>query len=343
VPDFPYVNARVRAMRSRLLTPAQIDDLVAIPSLAGFLQALSATPYSTDLQEAGVRYEGVRAVDAALARDLQRTTRSILQFAEGPVQQLIRILLLRWDLANLRAIIRGGHAGRPAEEILDAVVPAGTLSEVALKEMAGHPDLSALVGTLEALGHPFAAPLAEGIAEYAKTNDLLVVELRMDRAYADSVLRQTKGRGDARVLREMLTAEIDAANIKTALKLASAGGLSKEHRLRFFVPGGRLATEKTFLALSSDQTQAPAWMHLRVQGFPIKELPRDLVAFERDLDLRLAQTMAARYIGGDPLGLDIVIGYLAMKSAEVANLRLIARGKFLGLAAEALRREVVHV
>jgi V/A-type H+-transporting ATPase subunit C len=343
VPDFPYVNARVRAMRSRLLTPAQVDDLVGVPSLAGFLQALSATPYSPDLQEALMRHEGVRAVDAALARNLQRITRSILEFSDGPAQQLVRILLLRWDLANLRAIVRGKDAGRSAEEILDAVMPAGTLSEVALKEMAGYPSMTALAGALEALGHPFAAPLAEGIAEHAKTHDLLSVELRLDRAYTDYVLRQTKGRRGARVLREMLTAEVDAANIKTALKLASAGGMSEEQRLRFFIPGGRLATEKIFLALSSDRTQAPAWTHLRVQGFPIKELPRDLVAFERDLDLRLAQTMAARYIGGDPLGLDIIIGYLAMKSAEVANLRLIARGKFLGLADEAVRRELARV
>lgn len=330
-------------MRSRLLTAAQLDDLVAVPSMAGFLQALSATPYSSDLQEALVRHEGVRAVDAALARNLQRTTRSILAFADGPAQHLIRILLLRWDLANLRAIVRGKHGGRPAEEILDAVMPAGTLSEVALKEMAGYPDMMALAGTLDLLDHPFAAPLAEGIAEYATTNDLLSVELRLDRAYADSVLRQTKGRGDARVLREILTEEIDAANIKTALKLASAGGLSEEQRLRFFIPGSRLVTKEIFLELSFDRTQARAWMHLRIQGFPVKELPRDLVAFERHLDMRLAQTMAARFIGGDPLGLDIIIGYLAMKSAEMANLRLIARGKFLGLAAEVVRREMVRV
>ena len=141
----------------------------------------------------------------------------------------------------------------------------------------------------------------------------------------------------------MLTNEIDSANVKTALKLASAGGLSKEQRLRYFIPGGRLTAERIFLNLSSDQTQAQAWAHIRAQGFPAKDLPRDLIAFERDLDLRLAQAMANRYIGGDPLGLDIIIGYLAMKSAEVANLRLIARGKFLGLAAEAVRRELARV
>jgi V/A-type H+-transporting ATPase subunit C len=343
MPDFPYVNARVRAMRSRLLTPAQIEDLIALPSMAAFIQALGATPYSGSLQEALVRYDGVRAVDDALARDFQRTTRRILEFADGPAQKLITIFLLRWDLANLRAIIRGKHAGRSAEEILGAILPAGTLSEVALQEMAGHPTIGALAGTLDLLGHPFAAALAEGTTGYAKTNDLLALELQLERAYVAHVLRKTAGRGDARVLREILRAEIDVANIKTALRLAAAGGLSEEQRQRFLIPGGRLVTEKIFLDLSADRMLAQTWTHLRVQGFPLKELPQDLVAFERALDLQLGQKLAARYIGGDPLGLDIVVGYLTMKSAEVANLRLIARGKFLGLARDAMRRELAVV
>jgi V/A-type H+-transporting ATPase subunit C len=349
VPDFPYINARVRAMRSRLLTAAQLEEMLTLPTLAAFLQALAATPYAGDLQEAQVRYEGVRAVDEALAQNLQRTTRSILEFADGAPRRLIAVLLLRWDLGNLQALVRGKHAGWPAERLMDAVMPAGTLSDLTLKEMAGHPNLTALAGTLEVVNHPFAAALAEGVAEYSKSHDPLSVELRLDRAYAEHVLRQSRGGGDARALRDILTREIDASNVKTALRLASARSaasgalLSREDRLRFFAPGGTAVTEKLFLALSEGQTQARAWDHLRAQGFPVKALPKDLVAFERELDVRMTDALASRYVAGDPLGLDIVIGYLAMKAAEVANLRLIARGKFLGLARDAMRRELVRV
>jgi V/A-type H+-transporting ATPase subunit C len=342
VPDFPYINARVRAMRGRLLAPAQLDDLLAAASLPAFLQALAATPYAHDLQEALTRYEGVRAVDEALARNLQRTTRSILKFADGPAHRLITILLLRWDLANVRAIVRGRHAGRSAAEILEAVIPAGTLSEGVLKEMAGAPTMAAVAGTLEVVHHPLAEALAVGAGEYATTGDPLAIELRLERAYADHVLRQTRGRGDAVALRESLTAEIDAANVKTALKVAPAG-LPKERRLGFFIPGGALVTEKLFLNLSDESTQAAAWAHMRAQGFPVKEPPRNLVAFERVLDAATAGALARRYLHGDPLGLDIVMGYLVMKSAEVANLRLIARGKLLGLPREQVRREMVVV
>jgi V/A-type H+-transporting ATPase subunit C len=343
MPDFPYINARVRAMRSRLLPPARLEELLGVQSLEVFLQGLASTPYGVDLQEALTRHDGLRAVDEALSRNLQRATRAILRFADGRPRALIEIVLLRWDLANLRAIARGKHADRPTEEIVAALVPAGNLSEVVLREMAGYPDLAGLGGTLEALDHPLAGPMARGAAAYVAAKDLMALEVQLDRGYAEYGLRQTGGRSeDAMTLRGLIQSEIDAANVKTALKLASASGLSKDQQLAFYIPGGAVVTEPIFVGLSSAQTQAQAWERLRVHGFPVKELPTDLVSFERELDLHIARRLRARYLG-DPLGLDIVIGYLAMKSAEVANLRLVARGKFLGLPREAVRREMVVV
>jgi V/A-type H+-transporting ATPase subunit C len=344
MPDFPYINARVRAMRSRLLTPGQLEELLGAPTLEAFMQALSSTPYGFDLQEALLRYEGLRAVDEALAHSLARTTRTILGFADGRARDLISLVLLRWDLANLRVIVRGKHTGRSTDDIAQTLLPAGMLSDVVLKEMAGYPDVTGLAGTLESIDHPLAGPLAQGVAAYAKSKDIFDLELYLDRGYAEFVQRQARRLGaEAAVLGEMFQAEVDAANVKTALKLASAAGLSDERRLQFFVPGGTAVTDRLFLALSSAQTQAGAWERLRAHRFPIKEFPQDLVAFERDLDTRIGRVLAARYRGGDALGVDIVLGYIAMKSSEVANLRMIARGKFLGLPREAVRKEMLVV
>ena len=343
MPDFPYINARVRAMRSRLLPAARLEELLGSPTMETFLQGLSSTPYGSDLQEALTRSQGLRAVDEALAHNLRRATRAIRGFADGRPRTLIEVILLRWDLANLRVIARGRHAGRPTEEIVGALLPAGNLGEVVLKEMAGYPDLTGLAGTLETLDHPLAAAMARGVAAYSAAKDLMALEVHLDRGYAEYGLQQTRRGGeDVMILRGILQAEIDVANVKTALKLADAGGLSEDRRLSFYIPGGAVVTQPLFVALSSSQTRAPGWERLRVHGFPIKELPTNLVAFERELDLYVARKLRARYLG-DPLGMDIVIGYLAMKSAEVANLRLIARGKFLGLPREAVRREMVVV
>jgi V/A-type H+-transporting ATPase subunit C len=330
-------------MRSRLLTSAQLEELLAMPTPASLLQALTSTPYGSDLQEALVRYEGIRAIDEALARNFQRTTRTILQFADGRPRTLIEVLLLRWDLANLRAIVRGKHAMRSGDDVVQVLLPAGMLGEVVLKEMASQPDMRGLAGTLDAVGHPFAQPLSQGVAEYMDTKDLAALELHLDRAYIEEGLLHAGGKDqDAGVLRDIIRFEIDAANVKTALKLSRAGDLENAQRIRYFIPGGSSVDEGLFLALSSQHSQTQAWDTLRIRHFPVRELPTDLVTFERQLDFSMARNLAGHY-RGNPLGLDVVVGYMAMKAAEIANLRLIARGKFLGLPREMVRKEMLLV
>ncbi len=343
MPDFPYINARVRAMHGRLLDAAPLDDLVGAPTMGALLQALSSTPYAGDLGEALVRFEGLRAVDEALARNLQRTTRKILRFADGRPRALIEAILLRWDLANLRVIVRGKHGGRPADEVGSALLPAGLLGEAVLREMASAQDLAGVAGILEAVGHPFAQVLAQVAAAQAKKTDLLGSELMLDRAYIERGMRFARGSdAGAAALRQVLCAEVDAANAKTAFRMGLAGELDEETRLRFFVPGGALILSDLFLALSEPRTRSSAWQKLRMSGFPVRDLPQTPVEFERAMDLATARAMAARF-RGDPLGLDVVVGYLAKKTAEVANLRLAARGVFLGLPREAVRQEMMRV
>lgn len=343
MPDFPYINARVRAMRSRLLDAGRLEELLALPTLDAFIQALNATPYGHDLQEALARFPALHAVDVALGRQFYGTTAKILSFADGRPHQLIEIVLMRWDLANLRLILRGKHAGSALEEIAGNLIPAGGLNEAALRELAGQPDVPAVVGAFSGLDHPLAAPLAEGLREYLETKDLFALELRLERFYATHGLRVAAGSGhDQQVVRSLLQSELDATNVKTAFKLQRAAGLTREAKTRFFIPGGRIVTEDLFLLLAAAETAEQGMKWLRVQGFPVRAVGEDLLAFERDLDRAMAKAQAGLYLG-DPLGIDIVVAYLALKYNEVRNLRLIARSKSLGIARDRVRREMVGV
>src|SRR4030067_285780 len=134
MPDFYYINARVRAMRSRLLDPGRMEELLGALTFDALLAGLNNTPYGRDLQEALARYRGIQAVDEALARNFSATTQKIRSFGDGKPRALIEALLLRWDLANVRAVLRGKHTGRAEEDIMESVLPAGLLNRVALRE-----------------------------------------------------------------------------------------------------------------------------------------------------------------------------------------------------------------
>ena len=54
--DFPYINARVKVMKSRLLPQTRFEELLQAPDLNAFIQGLSETPYNMELQEALSRF-----------------------------------------------------------------------------------------------------------------------------------------------------------------------------------------------------------------------------------------------------------------------------------------------
>src|SRR5438445_5981452 len=193
--DFSYINARVKVMKSHLLPPNRVLEFFGAQDVEAFIQALSDTPYNMELQEALSRVRGTRAVDEALAQNFYHATRRILSFADGSPRLQIEGVLLRYDLQNIRAIVRGRHPGPSEEEILATLYPGGLLSEVQLRELLQQPDLRAIADTLATRMHPLRPAVREGVEAAQRSESLLDIEIALDRTYAQYGLRIADGEG----------------------------------------------------------------------------------------------------------------------------------------------------
>ncbi len=339
--DFGYINARVRGMHSRLLDPSVIEDLLATRDLDALIAALQNTPYGKELAEALTRRTGIAAVDEALSRNFHATTRKILGFAEGRPREAIELALRRYDLQNLLVVMRGIHTRRPPEEIAASLVPTGELGEVALRELAAQPTVLAVAATLATFGHAFAEPMRLAALAYGEARDLLTAELVLERAHAEQIRSGARGAGATdQVLRATLQRRLDVRNVLTAFKL-HATDLRPAEKARFFLAGGSIPPE-LFNTLADPGTVERGLVTLHRLGFRHVTRPESVTDLERLLERELAAEEEARY-RGDPLGLDVVLGYLAAKAHEVANLRLVARARLLGIPREMVRREMVRV
>ncbi len=337
--DFAYINARVKVMNSRLLPAARLDELFRASDLDAVLQGLADTPYNVELAEALSRFTGVRAVDEGLSQNFSHTTQRILSFADGEARDLIEVVLLRYDLQSLRAIIRGKLTGRSQDEIVGTLFPGGLLTEVKLRELLQQPDVRAIADTLTTWMHPLASAVREGADALQRGGSLLDVESALDRAYVRYGRRiaDTEGDGD---LRRYLQAEVTMTNAMTALKLRRIKELPREERERFFVPGGTLPLDR-FLTLADPQSSLSEIASMRLFGAELAGT-ETLSEIERAIE-QAFQRMAARMYMADPLGVGVVIGYLARKAAEISNLRVIAHARQLGIPEDVARREIVGV
>ena len=339
--DFSYINARVKVMKSHLLPPNRVLEFFGAQDLEAFIQALSDTPYNMELQEALSRFRGTRAVDEALAQNFYRATRRILSFADGSPRLQIEVVLLRYDLQNIRAIVRGRHTGRSEEEILATLYPGGLLSEVKLRELLQQPDLRAIADTLVTWMHPLGRAVRQGVEAAQRSESLLDIEIALDRAYAQYGLRVADGEGGGEAtFRRFLQAQITATNVKTALKLRLMRELSREERARFYILGGGVSLDR-FLTVADPMSSISELAGLPLLGAQLTGT-ESLLEMERAID-RAFQRMAAQMYLGDPLALGVVIGYLTRKAAEVSNLRVIAHAKLLGISEDVAREEIVVV
>lgn len=339
--NYGYLNTRVRAMRTRLVAPGFVDQVLAGGGFEAFAAALAQTSYATDLEASRVAGERVSlpAVDRAIGEHFRRTAQTLMRYADGSAERLLGLLLRRYDVANLKAVARAFHAGRAgaehegaADAVLSATLPVGELSTATLRAMAASADLPAAAQALVVSGHALSGAFREAVAAYAKDADLFALELHLDQQHHASVLHGARKAGAPQTFLDYLALEVDATNLLTAVKLRGRD-LDAE---ACFVPGGASVSRSQFLQVAAGSVGDPL-PELRGPFAGAREHAADLEAW-----LRGAIERAARALTADPLDIGLVTHFLRAKEREAATLRLLARGTFYGVGAETLRRELGH-
>ncbi len=358
---YGYGNARLRAMRSRLLTETDYSDLLAKTSIEEVITALTETPHKEDVEASLVRVSGARCVFEALRTNLTRTLRQVRGFFEGESRTLVDILLRRWDRHNLLTILRGQSQEVPPETVLSAIVPVGQLDEVSLREMARQPGIQAVIDLMTTWRLPYA-PVLRGVRSRIGTiPDLDQIEMALNRFHYAS-LRETlsQGNGNHTMVAEHLQAEIDLLNISTALRLVRLPGVATLVRQRYnaddvspllIEPGGHLRTGRLAHLVAeagglegvvrglSDTRYGPA---LEAGWKRYQSGEGNFAVLERELERWQAERTAAMFTRNS-LSIAIPIGYFGCKEVEVANLRLVAQAVILDMNREQVRRDLIIV
>lgn len=341
MPDFGYLNARLRGQHSRLLTAKDYEELLSLTDLEAFIRWLENSPYGRDWQLARSRAQGLEAVELALELNFAQATSKMMEMSEGRVRWLVERLLKRWDLQNILAVIRGLHQGFGRDQIRRGLWPVGKLSAAKLDELASQKDVAAVADTLATWKDGFALPLTQGIAAYLQDHDLQQLEIGLLRYYYAWMLRELRGWGrDRALLRQLVREEIDLFNARAAAQLQSREATADQQAQEQFIEGGLVMTRKVFFGLLDPKKRRRLLDQLRhTPYYKLLLRPEDRLEEEQTLERRRTGVLSQRF-RGDPLSLDIAVGYLWQKFHEVANLRMIARAKVYGPAPERLSSEL---
>ena len=333
-----YANARIRAMRSRLLGRAGIAALLAEPTLAARLELLKRTDYADAVPaHAGGGVDDLAATERELRARLMADLAQIDRFlAEERVRTLFRACLAFEDGWTLKTILRGVAAGEAPERIFLLLVPTPELDHAALQELVRQREVKAVVDLLASWRSPYARALVDGLAASRHRVDLLSLDVALDRVLFHRALEAARRDGeDGEMLRAFLETQVDLVNTATLLKLAGHGGTEE-----FFIAGGRVIGPRRYRQYAQlDAATLKAALardaRLLAAGLETPSALEDPAAADQLLHRALGEAMR-REASRNPLSLAVPLSFVLDRRAEIQRIRLVLRGAEFGLPAAEL-------
>jgi vacuolar-type H+-ATPase subunit C/Vma6 len=325
-PDAVNLAARVHARRSRIHEGAQLDRLCG----------LSAIPDLADAVLSGVPVADAVDFQRRLVQHLADEIAGCLRFLDGPAAEWVAWQLARFQVENLKTILRGHMARSPManqrRHLVDlpehlALDTEGLISAASLPEF-----LRRIPGGIA------CEALAAALAVYGDRGDPLFYEASLDRAYFLEAIRRTDRLpdDDRDAIRPLTAQETDAFHLQVVARGRFQRGLDADRLLPLHVQGSLVSFQRFSDMLHAADLSAVAVLAVgrAIDAFPPADADAStLDAMAGNRCLRLARRALRR----GHMALGALAGYVALRRVEAANLITISEGIRIGVSGDPIR------
>ena len=343
--NYPYLCARVKAKKSFLLKKDVFHRMLSM-ELAEIGRYLGETQYREEISSLATDYSGATLIEIGLSQNLAKTYSDILNYSVGHSKLLISEYLHRWDIYNVKTIIRGKLTKASLEDIREILVPAGSLKLDHVNQMVQSSSWDELIDRLRQQKVVYVDE--EMLRAAISSGKLGALEDSLDKEYYHSLFQsiEDKNMSEAHFL-DFIRREIDITNLKTIFKLKSEGA-SGESLSQYFIPGGMEYKVDKLSKLSASGGMKELMDEFR-QSTYAEMIRSEIEQFEKDEDTssllraldKVLLSTAEKFSRLYPLSVLPVLGYLLAKKTEADNIRIIARGKESGLQPELIKKLLV--
>ncbi len=338
--SYPYTYARTSAMRALLLKKADYHKLMKM-GLSEMTKFLQESVYNKEINELAAKYSGIDLLEIALNRNLAASFDKLRRISPEEVDFLINNYTGRRDIEDVKTILRGKFAGLDPEDIRRSLIGAGTLSLDFLNKLA---DME-FKDIISALKIDKDAGLEKAYKDFLETKSLTNLETAMDHSYYKEVLEFTKKLPESgELFKDFLNTEIEIFNIITLFRLKRENIDVKEIEKYLFSS----SKNKKIIDLCklNDINEIGKKLEKEKYGDIIKNgldefnKSGSLIELEINLNKYLLKR-AVLLIHKHPLSIDVILGYMFSKEVEVRNLRILIKGKQLGLEEEFIEKQLI--
>ena len=336
--NYPYAVTRVRAMKSKLLPKESYPRLLnmGIDEITRFIQE---SEYKNDVDELAMKYSGGDLAEHALNRNLALTYDKLARITSGELNDLIVEYLRRYDIWNIKTLLRGKLFNASVEDILESLIAAGEFTYTSMSELAAK---STYQEVIEALKYSEYYPL---LKKFDGTN-LAYIENELDKMYYSSLFAAIgKPRSkDRKLFSKVVRLEVDVKNLINLFRLKKAGLEKADEIMPLMIEGGSELKPEKLASLPYEEfvnelQRTKFWDAISGVSGPdmasLTPLESRLTRYYLESSTILSHV--------SPISIVPIMDYIIHKNNETTNLRIIFRGKESGLSDELIKDQLVVI
>ncbi len=215
---YSAANARVRALLGQLISPSQWVEIIEAPDPASVLLLLRTTWYGSALPPVGGGEISTAPVERALVQYQAQVARLPVSLLQGAPRALLEWFWRRFEVNNLKTILRAVHHQTPPSQVQAALIPLGSRTMVDWPNLVAVSSIAALIERLS--GTWYGRVLHHALAQYGQQRSIFPLEVALDLAYCGELLEHIEQfRGTDHTDAAMfLGAWVDAQNLLWAYR-----------------------------------------------------------------------------------------------------------------------------
>ena len=338
---YPYTYVRTTVMKSLLFKKADYQKMLKM-SFIEIAEFMQDSNYKKEISEFASQYSGADLLELALNKNLAYTFKKLIKISPKELGLVIKEYAKRKDIEDLKTIIRGKFTNTPEKEVVNSLTSAGTLSREYQHELMKQESIEQILKRNKIVDFSL---LENGLNYLKEKNSLVMIENILDRYYYNNLIEFSKLLPkEGSLFRNFVVKEVEILDILTLLRLKK----SKVENVREFIITARgiidpkitkmaELTDLDSLLKALENTSYKNAIDKGIEDFKDKG---SLITLETELYRYLLKQIAL-LLHQHPLSVDIILGFMLAKDMEIRNLRILIKGKQLGLSEEFIEKQLV--
>ena len=338
---YPYTYVRTTVMKSLLFKKADYQKMLKM-SFSEIAKFMQDSNYKKEISEFATDFSGADLLELALNKNLAATFKKLIRISPKELGLVIREYAKRKDIEDLKTIIRGKFTNTPEKIVFDSVTSAGTLSRDFLHELIKKESIEQVLKNNKIVDFSL---LEAGLNYLKEKNSLVMIENALDRYYYNNLVEFSKLLPkEGALFRNFLVKEVEILDILILLRLKK----SKVENVKEFIitARGLINPKITKMAELNDldsllkALEDTSYKNAIDNGIEDFKNKGSLITLETELYKYLLKQIAL-LLHQHPLSVDVILGFMLAKDMEIRNLRILIKGKQLGLEEEFIEKQLV--